>query len=309
MLSLKTDALLKQIKEYFVGYDELLKLLLISLLSEGHLLIEGPSGTGKTLLAKVFASSIGASFSRIQMTPDLLPGDLIGTSYYDIQSGTWKLKLGPIHANIVFVDEINRASPRAQAALLEAMQERQVSIEGKSIQLPRPFLVVATRIPYAGEGSFDLPLGEIDRFSFSMSIEGFDPEVEKEVLRRINSLIEPRPSVVLTADELSEMIAEVRNIYVSERIRNYIVSLVLAVRGCEEVDVKPSTRAPIWMLQGARALAYLKGRDYVTPDDVKEVAPYVIRHRISIRPEYVYDGVTPDDLVRRALEQVEVPKT
>jgi MoxR-like ATPase len=303
----KLQKLVAQVREYFVGYENLVQLLAVALLSEGHVLIEGPPGTGKTLLAKVFAMSIGGTFSRIQMTPDLLPSDILGSSYYDLQSGEWKLKLGPIHANVVFIDELNRATPRTQSALLEAMQERQVTIEGRTIPLPSPFLAIATMIP-VGEGIYPLPFLTMDRFSFSAQIAGPDPQVEREVLRRIDQIEQLDVKPVLSAEEVLAMAAEARRVLVSERVREYIVNLVQAVRQAEEVDAKPSTRAAVWMLKGARALAYLEGRSYVLPDDVKRVAVYALRHRVTVKPDYSLDGVTPEQVIRRALEEVEVPK-
>jgi MoxR-like ATPase len=303
----KLQKLIAQVREYFVGYEDLVQLLAVALLSEGHVLIEGPPGTGKTLLAKVFAMSIGGTFSRIQMTPDLLPSDIVGSSYYDLQSGGWKLKLGPIHANVVLIDELNRATPRTQSALLEAMQERQVSIEGRTIPLPRPFLAIATMVP-VGEGIYPLPFLTMDRFSFSAQIAGPDPQVEREVLRRIDQIEQLDVKPVLSAEEVLAMAAEARRVHVSERVREYIVNLVQAVRRAEEVDAKPSTRAAVWMLKGARALAYLEGRSYVLPDDVKRVAVYALRHRVTVKPDYSLDGVTPEQVIRRALEEVEVPK-
>jgi MoxR-like ATPase len=303
----KLQKLVAQVKSYFVGYEDLVQLLTVALLSEGHVLIEGPPGTGKTLLAKVFAMSIGGTFSRIQMTPDLLPSDILGSSYYDLQSGGWKLKLGPIHANVVLIDELNRATPRTQSALLEAMQERQVTIEGRTIPLPRPFLAIATMVP-VGEGIYPLPFLTMDRFSFSAQIAGPDPQVEREVLRRIDQIEQLDVKPVLSAEEVLAMAAEARRVLVSERVREYIVNLVQVVRQAEEVDAKPSTRAAVWMLKGARALAYLEGRSYVLPDDVKRVAVYALRHRVTVKPDYSLDGVTPEQVIRRALEEVEVPK-
>lgn len=301
-------SLVRQIKEYFIGYEDLVTLLAVALLSEGHILIEGPPGTGKTLLAKVFALSIGGRFSRIQMTPDLLPADIIGTVYYDMQTATWRLRLGPIFANVVMVDELNRASPRTQSALLEAMQERQVTIEGNTYPLPRPFLVIATRIPVAGEGTYELPMGELDRFSYSALIPGFNPEVEREVLERIDRIEELAVRSVLSSEDVEKMVQEARSVHVSPRVKEYILSLVSYTRSAEEVDSKPSTRAAIWLMKGARALAYLRGRAYVLPDDVKWVAPFVLRHRMVLKPEYQLDGVSPEDIVKRALSEVEVPK-
>lgn len=301
-------SLVRQIKEYFIGYEDLVTLLAVALLSEGHILIEGPPGTGKTLLAKVFALSIGGRFSRIQMTPDLLPADIIGTVYYDMQTATWRLRLGPIFANVVMVDELNRASPRTQSALLEAMQERQVTIEGNTYPLPRPFLIIATRIPVAGEGTYELPTGELDRFSYSALIPGFNPEVEREVLERIDRIEELAVRSVLSSEDVEKMVQEARSVHVSPRVKEYILSLVSYTRSAEEVDSKPSTRAAIWLMKGARALAYLRGRAYVLPDDVKWVAPFVLRHRMVLKPEYQLDGVSPEDIVKRALSEVEVPK-
>jgi MoxR-like ATPase len=301
-------SLVRQIKEYFIGYEDLVTLLAVALLSEGHILIEGPPGTGKTLLAKVFALSIGGRFSRIQMTPDLLPADIIGTVYYDMQTATWRLRLGPIFANVVMVDELNRASPRTQSALLEAMQERQVTIEGNTYPLPRPFLVIATRMPVVGEGTYELPTGELDRFSYSALIPGFNPEVEREILERIDRIEELAVRSVLSSEDVEKMVREARSVHVSPRVKEYILSLVSYTRSAEEVDSKPSTRAAIWLMKGARALAYLRGRAYVLPDDVKWVAPFVLRHRMVLKPEYQLDGVSPEDIVKRALSEVEVPK-
>jgi MoxR-like ATPase len=305
----RLNLLIYQIREYFVGYEDIVNLLAIALLTEGHILIEGPTGTGKTLLAKVFAGSIGGKFSRIQMTPDLLPADIIGTAYYDMQTATWKTKLGPIFANVVLVDELNRAPPRTQSALLEAMQERQVSIEGNNYPLPRPFLVIATRIPVAGEGTYELPTGEMDRFSYSAPIPGFDLEVEREVLKRIDKIEELAVRSVVTPEDINMMIQEVKKVYVSPKVKDYILSLVSYARSAEEVDSKPSTRAAVWLMKGARALAYLNKRPYVLPDDVKKIAPFVLRHRIALKPEYQLDGLAPEDIIRRALSEVEVPKT
>ncbi|MCI4407777.1 MAG: MoxR family ATPase [Thermofilum sp.] len=302
------NSLIAQIKEYFIGHEDLVTLLAVALLSEGHILIEGPPGTGKTLLAKVFALSIGGKFSRIQMTPDLLPADIIGTVYYDLQRATWKTRLGPIFANVVMVDELNRASPRTQSALLEAMQERQVTIEGTTYPLPRPFLVIATRIPVVDEGTYKLPTEELDRFSYTASIPGFNLEVEREVLEKIDKIEELDVKNVLSPEDIDKMVRETRNIYVSPKIKDYILSLVSYTRNAEEVDSKPSTRATIWLMKGARALAYLKGRFYVLPDDVKWLAPFVLRHRLALKPEYQLDGLATEDIIKRALSEVEVPK-
>ena len=305
----KVRAVTDEIRKFFVGYDEIVNLFVVALISEGHILLEGPSGVGKTLLAKAFALSIGGSFSRIQMTPDLLPADIIGTVYYDLKEGVWRLRKGPIHANIVLVDELNRATPRTQSALLEAMQERQVTIEGKTIPLPRPFLVVATRIPFAGEGSYQLPLGEIDRFSYSAVLDYPDPRIEMEILGRVDVIDEFAVNKAVGLNDVVMAAQEVRKVFVSGRVKDYIVRLIDKVRRSEEVSYGPSPRASIWLLKGARVLAYLDRRDYVIPDDVKALARNVLRHRINIRPEYAVDGITPEAVINEALDTVEVPKT
>ena len=300
--------IIKEVTKHVIGMEEIAKLMVVSLLSEGHILIEGSPGIGKTTLAKVFSKTIGGSFRRIQMTPDLLPADILGTPYYDQAKGLWKLRKGPIFANVILVDELNRATPKTQAALLEAMQEKQVSIEGKTLQLPRPFLVIATQVPYGGEGTYPLTDVQADRFAFKISLNYPDKEEEKLIISKIDELELPNAKTVINPQEISSLIDEVRKVRVSEAIKEYIVNLVNTVRKSKEVYAGPSPRASIWLYKASRALAYMEGREYVIPDDVKRLVRPVMSHRVRLRVEYEAEEVTAEDVIKRALEEVEVPK-
>ena len=308
MASPSIRRIIEEISRYVIGMEDVIALMLIAMLTEGHILIEGPPGTGKTHLAKVFASTIGGSFSRIQMTPDLLPADIIGTIYYDITSRTWQLKRGPIFANVILADELNRATPKAQAALLEAMQEMQVSIEGKTYELPRPFLLIATQLPYGGEGTYPLTDVQKDRFAYSVEVSYPSKEQELAIISSIDFIEKPRVSQAVSASELVKLIESVVRVKVSERVKNYILDIVARVRSFDEVSLGPGPRASIWLLKGSRALAFLEGRDYVIPDDVKKLAYHVLPHRIKVKLEYQADNISPLSIVEKALKEVEVPK-
>ncbi|NAZ11722.1 MAG: AAA domain-containing protein [Desulfurococcales archaeon] len=303
----KLEELKSLLRSLHVGHDEAIDALLTSLLCEGHILLQGYVGLGKTTLAKIFSMSIGGSFSRIQMTPDLLPSDLLGTVYFDFQRSEWRVKLGPLFANVVLIDELNRASPKTQAALLEAMQEKQITIEGKTYPLPRPFLVLATMIPIYGESSYEVPLGGIDRFAFSVFMENLTKQEELEVLDIADEIDKTNMKPILEPQEILNLIEIARQVTVSQSIKEYIVDLVSFIRTQEEVEWPPSPRASIWIMRGARARALLMGRNYVIPDDVKAVARIALRHRIVIKPEYTMDNVKPDDIIESALKNVPVP--
>jgi len=299
-----------------VGYSDLKRLLLIASLTGGHIFLEGPPGTGKTSTARVFAGLIGGSFKRVQMTPDLLPSDIIGTYYFDLKRGEWVLRRGPIFASVLLVDELNRAPPRTQSALLQAMQEREVSIEGVRHVLPRPFIVLATQMPFGTEGTYPLTPVLIDRFAYSYRTSYPDENLEAmivEVSDSLESVLEAEedsPSKlkpVLSQEELLRASELVKSVYVSQKIVKYIVSLVSFVRRSSEVLIGPSPRASIWLYRSAKAMAFLKGRDYVIPDDVKGMADYVMAHRIVLKPE-LQSEVSTSEIVKRALESVEVPK-
>ncbi|WP_297092675.1 MoxR family ATPase [Thermococcus sp.] len=297
----------REVSKAVVGKEDIIELLTIALLSEGHVLIEGIPGVAKTTIAKAFARAIGLSFSRIQLTPDLLPADIIGVVYYDQKSGEWKTKRGPVFANIVLADEINRAQPKTQSALLEAMQERQVTIEGTTYGLPQPFLVIATMNPLEHEGVYVLPEAQLDRFLLKIEIGFPDREEEISLLKRksLGEFYDVEP--IITHEELMGLIADVKSVSVSDEVIEYIYALISRTRSDERLLFGASPRAGEHLLYAARASAFLDGRDYVIPDDVKKVAPAVLAHRLMLRAEYELEGVKVRDVIENVLEDTEVP--
>ncbi len=291
-----------------VGYSDVVDVLLVAMLSGGHVLIEGPPGIGKTTLAKTFAQAIGGSFKRIQMTPDLLPADVLGVNVYNQQSGEWEQKLGPIFSNVLLVDELNRASPKVQSAFLEVMQEKQVTLEGETRVVPKPFMVLATQVPFAGAGTYVLTDVQLDRFGFKIDLNYPEDAVELQVLNTIDSIEGNVVERIVEPSDIVELSMVAQGVFVHERVRRYIVDLVLWLRGNPSVLMGPSTRASIWLLKGARALALVRGRDHVLPDDVKHLALGVIGHRLELNSTACAEGVQVKDLVREALEAVPVPK-
>ncbi|MDG6997933.1 MAG: MoxR family ATPase [Nitrososphaerota archaeon] len=298
----------EEISKSIIGRENIIKVMLVSLLSQGHVLLEGNPGSGKTTLAKSFAQTIGGEFKRIQMTPDTLPADILGTYIYEQSSGTFKLHQGPIFANVILVDELNRATPKAQSALLESMQERQVSLEGQSMQLNEPFIVVATQVPYGSAGTYPLSEVQSDRFALSVSMDYPSAQEEIDIISRIDVIEKRKCTKLVTLDQVESYIESVRQIFVSDLVRSYIVSLANFLRGSTEIKHAPSTRASIALHKGARALAFLDGRDHVIPDDVKTLAPYVFSHRIFLRPEAIAEEISPAKIISDMLEKVPVPK-
>ena len=302
--------------QVIVGQKHLVESLLIGLLSDGHVLLEGVPGLAKTLAIKTLASLIDAQYSRIQFTPDLLPADVIGTMVYSQKDETFQVKKGPVFANFVLADEINRAPAKVQSALLEAMQERQVTIGNETFGLPKPFLVLATQNPIEQEGTYPLPEAQVDRFMLKVVIDYPKLEEEKLIIRQnINGdKFEVKP--ILKADEIIEARKVVRQVYLDEKIEKYIVDIVFATRYPEKYDLKElkdmigfggSPRASINLALAARSYAFIKRRGYVIPEDVRAVAHALLRHRIGLTYEAEASNMTSDEIVSKILNKVEVP--
>ena len=310
------EALRAEVSRTIVGQAYLVDRLLIALLCDGHILIEGVPGLAKTLSVSTIAQTIGASFVRVQFTPDLLPADVTGTQIYNPQDGDFHTRKGPIFANIVLADEVNRAPAKVQSALLEAMQERQVSIGGNTFPLPDPFMVLATQNPIESEGTYALPEAQLDRFMLKALVTYPSRQEERQILERyeFNTRLPVRQVVEL--EDLLQAREAVKQVHLTEGLRDYIVHLILATREPKTyrmdslvplIAYGASPRATIYLAQAAKAFAFLDGRGYVIPDDVKAVAKDVMRHRIIITYEAEAEDLTPDDIIERVLQGVAVP--
>lgn len=302
-------ALIDSVERVFFGKREVIERMLVAVLCRGHILLEDVPGVGKTILARALSASIGGTFSRIQCTPDLLPADVLGVSVYQPKDGSFAFREGPIQANVVLVDEINRATPRTQSALLEAMAENQVSVEGKRRELPDPFLLIATENPVEFEGTFPLPEAQKDRFLFCLDVGYPTKAAEQRILesqRRITHPISDVDAVTSPADLLAhqERIVEV---HVEQRVLDYLLSIVEQSRVHASARIGVSPRGSLALYKSSQALAALRGRDYVTPDDVKELAPSVFLKRIIVRPDAAIKGETPERIIDSILDRVDVP--
>jgi MoxR-like ATPase len=307
--------IMAEVEKIIVGQRRLLDRMLIGLLCDGHLLLEGLPGLAKTTAVKTLATAIKTSFQRIQFTPDLLPADILGTQIYRPDTGSFEIKKGPIFNNIILADEINRAPAKVQSALLEAMQERQVTIGGQTFILDNPFLVLATQNPIEQEGTYPLPEAQIDRFMLKIKVDYPSFEEEKEIMNRVYAGVAENICGVVEVSDIDSAKAVMRSIHMEEKITDYIVQLSSATRNPANfgldigsmISYGASPRASIWLGMAARAHAFLNGRGYVTPQDVKSMAPDVLRHRIIISYEAEADGKTTDDLIEVLLERIEVP--
>jgi MoxR-like ATPase len=308
--------LVSEVNKVIVGQEKLIERLLIGLLADGHVLLEGVPGLAKTLAVKTLAQAVQSDFQRIQFTPDLLPADLIGTEIYNPRTNEFTPHLGPIFANFILADEINRAPAKVQSALLESMQERQVTISDQTYVLPQPFLVLATQNPIEQEGTYPLPEAQVDRFMLKV-IVGYPTRAEERVIMdRMTGADLPEVTSVTSPSDLLRARDTVRQIYVDDKIKEYVLDLIFATRYPAQSglkDLQPllsfgaSPRATIYMIQSARAHAFLKGRGFVTPEDIKQIAPDILRHRIVISYEAEAEEITSADIVQRVLDQIEVP--
>ncbi len=304
----------EQVNKLLVGYESVTEHLLVGLLSRGHVLLEGPPGTAKTLLAKAFAASLSLDFGRIQFTPDLMPGDVVGTNLFNFNTSTFELVKGPIFTQILLADEINRTPPKTQAALLEAMNEQSVTIDGNTMNLDDGFMVVATQNPIEQQGTYPLPEAQLDRFLFKVIMSYPDQEIEREIVTTHGQSVDP-PTVESTAIEavadLNMIIAaraQVSQIHASEAIVNYIVELSRLTRTDPALAYGVSPRAATMLARSVRAFAAVDGRDYVIPDDVKSLINQVYGHRVVLAPDAQIDGLTADAVLDRIVASVAPPK-
>ncbi|HXB84976.1 MoxR family ATPase [Mycobacterium sp.] len=307
----RAAAVLDEIERVVVGKRAALTLILTTVLASGHVLIEDLPGLGKTLIARSFAAALGLDFTRVQFTPDLLPADLLGSTVYDMQSGRFEFRAGPIFTNLLLADEINRTPPKTQAALLEAMAERQVSIDGETHGLPQPFIVLATDNPIEYEGTYPLPEAQLDRFAIRLELRYLSERDEASMLRRRldRGSGEPIVNQVVDAHDLLAMRESVEQVSVHEDVLRYVVSLAAASRNHPQVAVGASPRAELDLVQLARARALLLGRDYVIPEDIKALATPAVAHRITLRPEMWVRKIQGSDVVEDLLRRVPVPRT
>jgi MoxR-like ATPase len=313
--SKRINLLLDEVKKVVVGQEDVLNKLAIALIADGHVLLEGVPGLAKTLTIKTLSEACNTSFCRIQFTPDLLPADVVGTKIYDHNKGSFYTQKGPIFHNFVLADEINRAPPKVQSALLEAMQERQVSIHGETNKLDRPFLVLATQNPIETEGTYKLPEAQVDRFTFKLIITYPTREEEKTIIRRNTQGITIIPKAVLSAKQILELQTFNQKIYADEKIEDYVTQLVDATRNPKAygleldgmIEYGASPRASIWLILTAKAHALLNGRGYVIPEDVKAIAHDVLRHRIILTYEAEAEEITSDNIIEQILSKVRAP--
>ena len=304
----------QEAQKVIVGQTELFEFVVVSLFSGGHVLLEGVPGTAKTLIAKTLAMIVSGEFSRVQFTPDLMPSDIVGTSVYDLTTNQFNLKRGPVFTNVLLADEINRAPAKTQSALLECMEERQVSIDGVRHVLSPPFMVVATQNPIEYEGTYPLPEAQLDRFLFKLRVDYPVAEVETQILMNYHHgfnatrLEAIGVESVIDSASLQECQKEIQAVTVEDSIFNYIVGLAEASRNSNELVLGGSPRASIALLLASKTYAALQGRDYILPDDVKFLAPHVYRHRILLKPDAEIEGLTSDDVIDRLLAEAEIPR-
>ncbi|MFT3702332.1 MAG: MoxR family ATPase [Agriterribacter sp.] len=301
-----------EISKVIVGQEDMVKLIVAALLADGHVLIEGVPGVAKTLTARLVAKCIALHFSRVQFTPDLMPSDVLGTSIFNPKEGAFQFKRGPIFGNIVLVDEINRAPAKTQAALFEVMEEKQVTVDGYSHQMEKPFMVLATQNPVEQEGTYRLPEAQLDRFLFKITVPYPTEEQEVSILSRFHRVtgteIFDAINEVLSAAQISELRRQVREVLIEEKLLQFIAKIVSSTRSHKSIYLGASPRASLAIMMSAKAIAAMQGRDFVTPEDILEVTPPVLRHRIILTPEKEMEGGTEDDVIKEIIHSLEIPR-
>ena len=311
-LNQSIDKVKDEIRKIIVGQDKVISLLLAAILADGHVLIEGVPGIAKTLIAKLIAKTISAGFSRIQFTPDLMPSDILGTSVFNMKNSNFEFNRGPIFSNIILIDEINRAPAKTQSALFEVMEERQVTIDGKSYKMEFPFAVFATQNPIEHEGTYKLPEAQLDRFLFKVEMDYPSLDEELKILLDLHkrkdvndiNIIDP----VFSKKLLQKLREQVRSVHIDEKVASYIAQIVNSTRNNNDLYLGGSPRASISIMIAAKSFAAMNGRNFVTPDDIREAVIPALRHRILLTPEKEMEGKTPDEIIKLIIDRVEVPR-
>ncbi len=301
-----------EIKKIIVGQDEMVKLIIAALLADGHVLIEGVPGVAKTLTAKLVAKSVNAGFSRIQFTPDLMPSDVLGTPVFNPREASFEFKKGPVFSNIVLVDEINRAPAKTQSALLEIMEERQATVDGKTYPMAQPFMVLATQNPVEQEGTYRLPEAQLDRFIFKIIVP-YPTELEElAILTQFNNMGNTRALDLITpaldAQQITSLRQQIKTQLIEEKLLQFIAKLIQQTRNHKSIYLGASPRASLAIMNASKAIAAMQGRDFVTPEDILTVVPPVLRHRIILSPDKEMEGITEDDVIKQILQGMDVPR-
>lgn len=308
----KVNQVRSEMAKYVIGQNEMVDLLLIGVFSNGHILLEGAPGVAKTLSAKVMSKSLNVDFSRIQFTPDLMPSDVIGTSVFNMKESSFSFRKGPIFSNIVLIDEINRAPAKTQSSLFEVMEERQITYDGERYPMEFPFLVIATQNPIEQEGTYNLPEAQLDRFLFKIKMDYPNLEDEIDILQRYKNNIQT-PSLdqivkVFSPEEIATVQQSVEKIIVEDNLVKYIASIIVKTRNHGKIYLGGSPRASLSIIKSSKAVAAIRGRDFVTPEDIQFVTPHVLNHRIILTPESEMEGSTPEDIIEEILKTIEVPR-
>ena len=305
-------AIRQQIKKIIVGQDEMVKLIIAALLADGHVLIEGVPGVAKTLTAKLVSKSLSVHFSRIQFTPDLMPSDVLGTPVFNPKEATFEFKRGPIFSNIVLIDEINRAPAKTQAALFEVMEERQITVDGRTYIMQAPFMVLATQNPIEQEGTYRLPEAQLDRFLFKIVVPYPNESEEFEILRQFHDMgttdVVAVVDSVLSAEQIVAIRKQVKTILIEEKLLQFIAKFTHQTRNHKSIYLGASPRASLAIMNASKAMAAINGRDFVTPEDILEVIPPVLRHRIILAPDKEMEGITEDNVLKQIIQTLDIPR-